>query len=78
MAYQTDYFPIEYLQRRVAYYKKRRSSTKNAIKNKILVDKYGEQETKAMIAKRLEGIDQIVRQYEMAIMILTQNIIDNV
>lgn len=70
MAYKTDHYPIEYLQRRVIYYKKSRAATKSPTVYKHLSIKYTAEEIKVMQAKRLAGIDHIIEQFELAIEIL--------
>jgi hypothetical protein len=53
MSWQYDKEPIDYLRQRVKYYRKRISKIKNWIHNKILIEKYGEEQLRYMMARGL-------------------------
>jgi hypothetical protein len=77
MAYNVDHFPIEYLQRRIIYYKKQRGSVNNLLTDPHMINRYGEQKAKELVAVRLEGIEYIISEFEKAIEILIENSDEN-
>jgi hypothetical protein len=67
MSWQVDREPIDYLRRRVKYYKGRMSKVKNLIKEQWMVEKYGEEELRYIIARRLLSIESFISMYEKAV-----------
>lgn len=66
MSWQTDREPIDYLKRRIKYYKGKISRSKNWIKNPIMVKKYGD-ELSYIIARSLIKNQSFVVMFEKAV-----------
>lgn len=74
MAYKTDYSPVDYLRRRIIYYKKQSGVIRNLIKKKILIERYGgKQNLKNFITIRIKAIENRMIEYEAAIKKLSKN-----
>jgi prefoldin subunit 5 len=73
MAYQIHFSPIDYLQRRIVYYKKLRGKMTNCLKDGFMLKKYGKEELEKMIAKRIKQIDLMIEEYNYAIQKLKSN-----
>lgn len=72
MSYQTDYSPVDYLKRRVIYYKKQRGRFRNFINkpDKIsthLISKYGMPYVLDQYEKRFAQVEGMIKEYEQAI-----------
>lgn len=67
MAWNTDQSPLNYLKRRIKYYKKKRSSIKNCAKNKAVIAQYGEKGVKKLIAISEQRINKRIKEFELAI-----------
>lgn len=69
MAYQHDFLPIEYLERRVKYYEKKIRTIKNLIKSKRLLEEFdGEDNLQRLIDERIKMWEGVIIKYEEAIL----------
>jgi hypothetical protein len=73
MGFETDYAPIEYLQRRVKYYKKLRGKTKNWAKDEYLIKKYGQKKMAELSKSAAVRYELRIKEYENAISILQKH-----
>ena len=71
MAWKTDQEPIDYLKRRVIYYKKKRAQVKGFIHNKGIVKTYERPKLIKLIKSRTTQIDSLIEMFENAIKKLT-------
>lgn len=72
--WEPDQPVINYLTRRVKYYKKVRGSINNrTLENKFLIDKYGKRELKRLISIRTIQINERITEYQTAISVLTRS-----
>lgn len=72
MGFQTDFSPVDYLKRRVAYYKKQLSRAKVLIKDENMRKKYGAKKLKEIMKLSSKRINDRIQEYEDAIKILSQ------
>lgn len=70
MGWNYDRPPIEYLERRVKYYRKKIGSTKGLITRQWLITKYGKRQLKKIIKLRIEHCEARIKEFEQAISIL--------
>jgi hypothetical protein len=70
MAWQTDQPPLEYLKRRVIYYKKKRGYSRKWIKDKGMIKRYG----KKAIQTAIDRIESRIKEFEQAAKILSENL----
>ena len=67
MSWNYDKEPIDYLRQRVRYYKKRISKIRNWINNPILVEKYGEEQLRYMMARGVLSNVSYLHMFEKAV-----------
>jgi hypothetical protein len=67
MSWQYDKEPIDYLRQRIKYYQKKIPKAKNWINNKILKEKYGEEELRYIIARKLLSAESYIAMYKKAV-----------
>lgn len=68
MAWETDQPPINYLMRRIKYYKKKRGEVRGFINSDFFIRQYGgKRKLKKLIAARVLQIEQRIKEYEQAI-----------
>lgn len=72
MANETDFPPIEYLQRRIIYYKKRRGAIRNWPNDEYFVKRYGKRKITSLSKSAVERIEGRIKEYEDAIQKLKQ------
>ena len=75
MSWLYDEDPTEYLERRIRYFKTKMSKVKNLIKSQTTIEKYGEEELRSMIARRLLALESYIVVYKNAVKYL--EIIEN-
>lgn len=73
MGYQTDFSPIEYLQRRVIYYKKLRGNARNWHTDEYFIQRYGIKGIKKQAKIAIERYEKRIEEYGKAIELLTKN-----
>lgn len=71
MSYPTDHNPIEYLKRRIIYYKKKRGMIRNIHKDKFFVQQYGLKKLKSIQKEGLASIENRITEYEKALTTLS-------
>jgi hypothetical protein len=67
MSWNYDKEPIDYLKQRVRYYEKKISKIKNWLKNPILVEKYGEEQLRYMMARGVLSNASYVDMFKKAV-----------
>lgn len=68
MSWETDQPPLNYLKRRIKYYKKKRGEVRGFIKSEFFIQQYGgKRKLKKLIAKRIYQIEDRIKEYEIAI-----------
>lgn len=68
MGWETDLPPINYLKRRIIYYKKKRGAVKNMIKDEWMVNRYGGiEEFQKLIDTRILNIEKRIKEFEGAV-----------
>ena len=67
MNQQTDKEPIDYLRQRIKYYRKKESLARNLINKPEMIKKYGEDELRYIIARRLLSIKSFIDMYKKAV-----------
>ena len=68
MGYEVDYNPVDYLKRRVRYYKKRRGAVKNFNKSDFFIRQYGGlKNLNRLIVLMVTKIEARISEYEAAI-----------
>lgn len=67
MEWETDQPPINYLKRRIVYYKKKRGHTRNLINSQLLIKKYGKLKLFFLIASSVDSIEKRIKEFEKAI-----------
>lgn len=70
MSYKVDYPPLEYLQRRIKYYKKRKARVKRLPDDEFFVRKYGARKIKKISNDATLNIEKMIKEFEKAISIL--------
>lgn len=65
--WETDQPPVNYLKRRIIYYKKKIGRTKNIIHNEIMFEKYGQKELSAIITRAVEHYEKRIKQFKSSI-----------
>lgn len=72
--WEPDQPVINYLTRRIKYYKKVRGGINNrTLENKFLIDKYGKKELTRLIGVRTIQINERITEYETAITVLNRS-----
>ncbi len=66
--WNTDQPPLEYLSRRVIYYKKKKSGLKKMLKSGFLLEKYGKRELSKIIEDRRKQIENRIEEFNKAIL----------
>lgn len=75
MAWETDQPPINYLNRRIKYYKKKRGQVMGFIKSEFFIREYGgKRNLKRIIAARIVQIEDRINEYEQAIKFIENGI----
>lgn len=72
MGWDYDRPPLEYLQRRIVYYKKKKGVVNGLAKNEFLIKKYRKRQLKKIIAQRIQEIDSRIVEFTEAVTILKQ------
>lgn len=68
MGWETDQPPINYLKRRVVYYKKKRGSMNGMRNDTTLFEAYGgEKKFQKIVDRRIFWIEQRIKEFEVAI-----------
>ena len=67
MSWNTDKEPIEYLRQRVRYYEKKRLKILKLDKNPHMIEKYGEEMLRTIIARRLLQISFFITKFKQAV-----------
>ena len=70
MGWETDQPPVNYLRRRVVYYKKKRGKVRKLVHSENLKKEYG-RNLPSIISAVVKGIEKRIREYERAIKKLT-------
>lgn len=70
MSWNPDKPPIEYLERRIRYYKKRIPVIKKFVNRKRLIQQYGKKLLKEIINSRVLHTQQRITEFEEAVKIL--------
>jgi len=66
MAWNVDKNPIEYLEQRVRYYKKKRKEFKNFLKDEKMLERFG----KERIEGGMEQVELRISEFEYAVLVL--------
>lgn len=77
MAYNSQFSPLEYLERRIKYYKKRTSVIKSNLNKEWLIKRYGRWVLKKATANALENNANRIAEFKMAAEILRKSPIYN-
>ena len=72
MAWQHDQPPLNYLKRRVKYYKKKIAENMNYVPEEHILDKYGEEAVEAMVARNTVRMKKRIAEFQKAIRILSR------
>lgn len=67
MSWNYDKEPIDYLRARIKYYRGRMVKIQNLIKRPEMLEKYGEDELRYLIARRLLSIESYIAMYKKAV-----------
>lgn len=67
MSWNTDKEPIDYLRQRIKYYKNKMSKVEILIKDPYMLEKYGEEELRYIIARRMLTIQSYMAMYKKAV-----------
>jgi len=67
MGWKTDQRPIDYLKRRIIYYKKSRATVKKLATNVHLLTRYTPEQLKESVEARVLFIDKMIKQFERAV-----------
>jgi len=73
MEWETDQRPIDYLKRRIIYYKKKRATVKNLATNAHLLNRYTAEQLKGLVGGKVLFIDKMIKQFEKAVKKLELN-----
>lgn len=68
MAWNTDHPPINYLRRRIVYYKKKRGEARGWPKDEWFIQKHGVEAMRRASERRIAHLEKRIRQYEKAIL----------
>jgi hypothetical protein len=71
MSWETDLSPIDYLKRRIIYYRKKRGNVRNMHKDEYWLQQYGLKRVKEIQKLAIERIEKRIGEYEKAIKKLT-------
>jgi len=66
MAWDVDKNPIEYLEQRVKYYKKKKRDFKNFLKDEKMIERFG----KERIEDGMEQVELRILEFEYAVLVL--------
>jgi len=66
MAWDVDKNPIEYLEQRVKYYKKKKRDFKNFLKDEKMLERFG----KERIEDGMEQVELRILEFEYAVLVL--------
>lgn len=67
MSWNYDKEPIDYLRARIKYYRGRERKVMNLIKKPEMIEKYGEDELRYLIARRLLSVGSYIEMYKKAV-----------
>jgi hypothetical protein len=67
MSWNYDKEPIDYLRARIKYYRGRQTKVMNLIKRPQMIEKYGEDELRHLIARRLLSIESYLAMFRKAV-----------